>query len=126
MAEKDLPKDVEKKTKEFMEKKGFGVKTAVGRFFLEQNAGMSYLSGFLTAAGLFLYMFKQMVWPIVAWLGFYFLLSVIRMIYWALQVNRSEKELRKIEGDLKQLNAEIQRGKAYFDNLRDQAGISKK
>ena len=121
-----LPEEVEKKTQKYMEEKGFSLKSFLGRFFLEHNPAFAYLAGILTATGLYFHFLQNISWPLIAWVVFYFTLSVIRTIYWYFQVKRSEKELKRIEGELKALDQEIKKGKAYFENLRDQKGISGK
>ncbi|MFC1517632.1 hypothetical protein ACFL5G_03640 [Candidatus Margulisiibacteriota bacterium] len=115
------PDKIEKNTQEYMGKKGFVIKTALGKFFLEQNTGMAYISGALTATGLYFALIHKIWWPLLSWVSVYFFLSIIRMIYWYNQVKRSEKELKRIDEELKALNQELQQGKTYFKDLRNKA-----
>jgi hypothetical protein len=102
--------------------RGGKLKVFLGKIFLENNQAMSYVNGFITATGIYLLVFQQLLWPIITWLAIYFTLTVIRSIYWFVQVRMTDRELKRIETELAGLNREIEKRKAYFESLRKQKG----
>jgi len=116
-----MSEDLDAASKKLMEEKGFLIKNKFARFILEQNTGMAYLQGLITAFCLFILIFQQNFWPFLAWVIFSVCFSLFRAIYWSIQVKRSEIEINKIEGDLQNLNKEIKKSKDYFEGLRNKA-----
>lgn len=93
-----------------------------GKLFLEQNVIMSFINGIGTGAVIFYWFVTKETTPIFIWFGLMLFLTIIRAIYWRNQIIKTDKELRQIEGELKDLNQKIKEGKKYFDGLRKRSG----
>jgi len=115
-------KEIQQNTDDYMNTKGFAIKTVLGKFFLEQNGAFAYINGLVTAGTIFLLFFQNMRWPFFVWLSVMLIHSIIRMLYWGIQVRRADKELKRLDTELKELNNEIKKGKEYFEGLRSSRG----
>jgi len=122
---KELAEKAKSKFGKFVPTPQTPVMAFLGKIFSKNPPIKPYINGIITASTLMYWWFQRehtrwAMAPLIVWVAFSFLLTVLGLIYWSAEKKRLDKDVKRIESDIQQIGAEINERKQYFEKIREE------
>jgi hypothetical protein len=91
--------------------------------FIKNSFFKSFWSGVITTAVIMFFFMRAdlrpyNIYPVALWFGLIFVKTLIVSIYWKLKGRKLDRELLKIEGELKDISKELEERQKVFEKIK--------